>query len=167
MTKFRVDAPAPRLIYTFKAFRNGRPLWEDGFGNLVTTGGKNDLLDKYFSGSSYTAAWYLGLINNAGFTAIAAGDTAASHSGWTEAGQYGAGTRPAITWAAASGGSKATTAEISFTMDDTVTINGGFVITDDTKNGTSGILYSAGSFNTPRALQSADELKVTVTMNMT
>jgi len=86
--------------------------WTDQFENTVLTAGKNDLLDKYFAGSAYTAAWFMGIISSASFSAISATDTSASHAGWLEAGGANAptisnSTRPAPSFSAASAGSKA------------------------------------------------------------
>jgi hypothetical protein len=52
--------------------------------------GKNDLLDKYFKGSAYTATWFLCL---KGTGTAAVGDTLASHAGWAEVTPY-SGNRP-------------------------------------------------------------------------
>lgn len=127
-----------------------RPVWSERVYNLVTTGGKNDLLDKYLAGSSYTAAWYCGLMSSVSYSAIAAADTMASHAGWTEAGATNApnysGNRPALAFAAASGGSKATSAASSFTFSNTGTIKGMFGTSVTTKDGTTGILYNAVLF---------------------
>ena len=72
----------------------GNLRWADGFPNLVVTTGKNDLLNKYFLGSAYTAAFYVGL---KGTGTIAAGDTMASHAGWSEITGYSNATRPTFT----------------------------------------------------------------------
>jgi hypothetical protein len=51
---------APHLIYDLECFdSHGRPLWQEMIRNLVTDQGANHLLDTYFAGSGYTAAWYL------------------------------------------------------------------------------------------------------------
>src|SRR5690242_14266502 len=90
-------AHAPRARYAVECIgENGTIKWRDLFCNLVVTGGKNDLLTQYFKGSAYTAAWYVGLIDNAGFTVIAAGDTMGSHSGWAESTAYANAGRPAL-----------------------------------------------------------------------
>lgn len=145
---------------------DGQLKWEDTFKNLVVTVGKNDLLDKYFTGSSYTATWYLGLVDGASSPTYAAGDTMSSHAGWTENEDYAAATRPAPTWNGASSGSKATNAT-SFSIDATATIAGAFMTTDNTKGGTSGILYSAGNFTGGnRSVASGDTLNVTYTASV-
>ena len=67
---------APRARYDVVCTdADGNEKWRDTSYNLVTTPGKNDLLDKYLGGIAYTAAWYCGLISSVGFTAIAAADT--------------------------------------------------------------------------------------------
>ena len=95
---------------------HGNLKWSDEIENLVVTQGKNDALDKYLSGSAYTAVWYLGLIGSTGYSAIAAGDTAASHAGWTEDTSYSQVSRPTASFAAASdlsAGGKATDAAVA------------------------------------------------------
>ena len=153
--------------YTVTCFdAAGNLKWEDTIKNLVVTVGKNDLLDKYFQGSSYTAAWDLGLVDGASSPTYAAGDTMSSHAGWTENEDYAAATRPAPTWNGASSGSKATNAT-SFSIDATATIAGAFMTTDNTKGGTSGILYSAGNFTGGnRSVASGDTLNVTYTASV-
>ncbi len=114
--------------------------------NLVPTVGLNDMLDKYWAGSAYTAAWYMGLINDTSYTGIVAGDTMSSHAGWTEDANYASATRPAVAFSAASGGVKATSAAVSFSINASTTLKGAFVVSNSTKSGTTGILASAGLF---------------------
>lgn len=146
-----------------------QPKWLEAKENTVTTPGKNDLLDKYLSGSSYTAAWYCGLISSTSYSAINAADTMASHAGWLEAGTanaptYSQATRVALAFSAASGGSKATSAASSFTFNGAGTIKGMFGTTVSTKDGTTGILYNAVLFTGgDRAVVSTDVVNVSVT----
>ena len=40
---------------------DGQVKWEENLKNLVVNVGLKDMNDKYFTGSAYTAAWYIGL----------------------------------------------------------------------------------------------------------
>ncbi len=148
--------------------RNAYVAWAEEVPNLVTTEGKNDLLTKYFKDSAYTAAWYLGLVDNAGFTAYAAGDTAAEiggTNGWAEAVPYSNANR--ITWlggAAAGGSIDNLGSPAAFNINANATVRGGFVISDNTKNGTSGVLYGEADFAAARSVLVGDTLNVTSTM---
>ncbi len=140
---------------------DGSVKWTDAASNLVTTEGKNDILTKYFKGSSYTASWFM-LLKGTGTPA--AGDTLASHSTWAELTPY-SGNRPAITFGTASGGSLSATA-VSFSITGTATVSGFGVASVAT--GTSGILYNAVNFTGgDRAVQNGDTLNVTPTLTMT
>lgn len=159
--------PAWRAIERRMATIPQERKWLETGHNLVTDVGANDLLDKYFAGSSYTAAWYLGLIDNASFSAVAAADTMSSHAGWIESVAYSNATRVSMSWSSASARAKATSAAASFNINATATINGGFVTTVSTKSGTTGILYSCKSFASTRAVISGDTLNVSYTANAT
>ena len=147
----------------------GNVKWSDEFSNLVTTVGKNDLLDKYLAGSAYTAAWYMGLISSTSYTAVAAGDTMSSHTGWLEAGAtynptYSQAARPTPSWSAASSGSKATSAAVSFSITSSGTVKGAFLNSVSTKDGTTGVLYSVGLFTGgDKVVSSGDTVNVTYT----
>jgi hypothetical protein len=157
---------APRARYAVECIgENGATKWCDLFSNLVATGGKNDLLTQYFKGSAYTAGWYVGLIDSAGFSAIVAGDTMGSHAGWAESTAYANAGRQSLFLGTASAGSidnSASTA--SFNVNASATVKGAFVATSNVKGGTSGTLYSAGTFAANRAVAPGDTLNVTVTL---
>ena len=138
--------------------RDGNLKWREEIENLVTTAGKNDLLDKYFKGSSYTAAWYLGL---KGTGSASASDTLSSHGGWSEATPY-SGNRPAITFGTSSSGSNTATA-VSYMINGSAIVAGAFVASAN--SGTSGTLYSAGDFSNSRSVVSGDTLNVTLTVS--
>jgi hypothetical protein len=145
---------------------DGQVKWTDTIENLVVTVGKNDLLDKYFAGSAYTAAWYMGLVDGATTPTYAGADTLASHAGWTESTAYSGSNRITVAWNAASSGSKASTAT-SFTISGTATIAGALLTATQVRATTSGVLYSAGSFTGGnRSVVSGDTLNVTYTASV-
>lgn len=151
---------APRFHYHVECIGpDGKLKWVEDIDNLVTTEGKNNIIDNQFKGSAYTAAWYLGL---KGTGSAAAGDTLASHAGWSEVTPY-AGNRPAITFGTTSAGSNTATA-VSYSINATATVAGAFVSSVNT--GTSGKLYSAGDFAASRSVLNGDTLNVTLTVSV-
>jgi hypothetical protein len=102
----------------------------------------------------------------------AAGDTAASHAGWTEVVPYSNATRPAATFAAATTADPSvitnSASPASFSIDDTATVGGAFLISDNTKSGSTGVLFSASDFAAPgdRSVASGDTLNVTYTFSL-
>lgn len=155
-------------VFTVKCFdAEGNLKWTEENHNLVVNVGLKDMCDKYFSGSSYNAAWYIGLYGAAASNDPAAGDTMASHAGWTEVTAYSETERPTATFGAA------TTADPSvisnsgsvavFSINGTTTVGGAFLTSDDTKGGSTGILFSASDFTSPgdRSVVSGDVLNVT------
>lgn len=160
MTMLAAQMEAPR--FTFDAVclgPDGKEKWRERFSNVVTTVGKTDLVDKYFKGSAYTAAWFLGL---KGTGSAAAGDTLASHAGWSELTPY-TGNRPTITFGTTSGGSN-TAIAVSIAITGTATVAGAFLSSAST--GTAGTLYNAADFSVSRAVQSGDTLNVTPTLSV-
>lgn len=156
-------------VFHFKCYdKDGNLKWEDKAHNLVVNVGLADMNDKYFEGVSYSAAWYLGLVTGPGSgNTYAAADTMSSHAGWTEDTGYSQSTRVAATFGSATvadpsvinnSGSVAV-----FSINATTTIAGAFLTSDDTKGGTSGILFSVSNFQAPgdRAVVSGDTLNVT------
>jgi hypothetical protein len=156
-------------VYSVECFdASGALKWSDTFNNLVTTVGKNFMLDTTFSGSAYTAGWFLGLVTGPGSgNTYAVGNTMASHAAWPESVAYSNATRVAAAFGAASSGSKATSAAV-FNINATATIAGSFLVNDSTKSGTTGTLYSVGNFTGgDRLVASGDTLNVTYTATLT
>lgn len=130
--------------------------WDQFAYNTVVTVGKNAMLDAALAGSSYTVTGpYMGLIGAVSYSAIVAGDTMASHAGWTEAGATNAptytGPRKTVAWSAASAGSKAPSAAPVFAITGTGTAKGVFMVYGSgalsTIDNTAGTLFSAGLFS--------------------
>ncbi len=155
---------APNAVYQVECVdAYGRIRWRDRFTNMVVTAGRNDLLSQYFKGNAYTAAWYVGLIDDAAFAAVAAADTMASHPGWTESTAYANATRPALALGAASAGAIDNAASpAAFSINASAAIRGAFVANANGKGAASGTLYSAGTFAATRPVASGDTLNVTV-----
>jgi hypothetical protein len=157
---------SPHARYALECIgADGETKWRDWFSNLVVAAGRNDLLTQYFKGSSYTASWHVGLIDSAGFTSVAASDTMVSHSGWTESTSYSNADRAMLVLGAAAAGSIDNSASpASFAINATATIRGAFIASSNAKGGTSGLLYSAGTFAASRSVTPGDTLNITVTL---
>jgi hypothetical protein len=152
--------------------KDGKLKWEASTPNLVVNAGLKDMNDKYFTGATYTAAWFIGLYGAAASNNPAAGDTAASHAGWTEVTAYSNATRPAATFAAATTADPSvitnSASPASFSINGTTTVGGAFLISNSTKGGSTGVLFSAADFASPgdRAVVSGDTLTVTYTFSL-
>jgi hypothetical protein len=158
-------------VYTMTCYdKDGNLKWEDQFHNLVVNQGLQDLNTKYFKGVTYTAAWYLGLVDGATTPTYAAGNTLTSHSGWTEIAGTGfggtvyTGNRKTATFGTA------TTADPSvidnsastavFSIAASATIAGAFLCDQATSN--TGVLFSAGNFTGgSKTVASGDTVNVT------
>ncbi len=143
---------------------DGRVKWVERVENLITNVGLDENLDKFLKGSAYTAAFYVGLTD--GTPTVAAGDTMASHAGWVEVVAYSQAVRQTLTLGAVSGQSvdnSASKASFSINANGT-TIGGAFLATNNTKGGTTGILYGEGAFTGgDKSADNGDTLNVTVT----
>ena len=143
----------------------GELVWADHIENLVTTVGKNLLMDTIF-GNTAAGAVVLGLKGTG--TAVV-GDTQASHGSWLEVGGANApvytGNRQAMTFGAASGGTKSTSVTNSFSITSTGTVAGCFIniAGSATKDDTTGKLYSVGDFGSAKAVNNLDVVTVTYT----
>lgn len=162
--------------YTVECYAaDGTLKWRDEYRNLVVNTGKSDALDKYFKGAAYTAAFYLGLVDGSSAPTYNSGDTSASHSGWTESTAYSNVSRVTASFgsASASGGGAGSagtgaivTSAAVFNINATATIAGTFLSTSNSKGGTGGTLFSAGSFSGGnRSVVNGDTLNVTYTAN--
>jgi hypothetical protein len=150
--------------------KDGNLKWSGKMHNLVVNTGLQDMNNKYFKGSSYTAAFYLGLVTGpAASTTYAAADTLASHAGWTEFTDY-SGSRKAVTFGtpttAAPSVIDSTGSPSSFAITGTSTVAGAFICT--VASGTSGILFSEADFDSPgdRNVVNGDTLNVSYTFSL-
>lgn len=149
---------------------DGNLKWRDTIENVVATVGKNLALDTFLAGSAYTVTGpYIGLISSTSYSAVVAGDTMASHSGWLEAGGANAptytGNRGTVAWSAATAGAKAVSTALAFAISGTGTVKGAFMVygstASATKDDTGGTLWSAGTFASgDKAVINGDTLNV-------
>lgn len=155
--------------------------WADYIENVVCTEGKNFALDQILGGTAFVAA-YLGLISSVSYTAVAATDVMAQiagTNGWREAGTTNApqwtspaaGARGTPSFSAASGGSKATSAAVTFSISTSGTIKGCFIVIGTgavaTNLSTAGRLLSAGTFTGgDKVVGNGDTLSVTYSLSL-
>jgi len=122
----------------------------------------NHVLSSTLDGGTQITAWYVGL---KGAGSAAAGDTMASHSGWTEVTDYSQSVRQTLTLGTAAAGSIDNTAsKATYSINGTATVAGAFINSDSTKSGTTGTLYGVVDFSSSRSVISGDTLEVTVTL---
>jgi hypothetical protein len=164
-------------VYKAECFdAQGNLKWSDTFDNLTTNVGRQDLLNKYFAGTTYTTSMVVGLMGNSGGSSTPAyTDTQGSHSGWLEVGGANAptysGTRKTPTFAAATSANPSvlqTSAVVVFSMTSSGTVTGAFINNggSSTIDNTTGILFSAGNFTAgSKTVTSGDTINVTYSLS--
>jgi len=151
--------------------KDGNLKWEDQMHNLVVNQGLQDMNTQYFKGSTYTAGFFLGLVTGPGSgTAYAAGDTLASHIGWTEFTNY-SGSRKAVTFGTATTADPSVISNSASPSQFSITGGGGTVagaFLCTVASGTSGVLFSEADFQSPgdRVVVAGDTLNVTYTFSL-
>lgn len=152
--------------------KDGNLKWVAETPNLVVNVGLQYMAGVALTSTAQITSWYVGLYGAAASNSPAAGNTMASHSGWTEVTDYTEATRPAATFAAATNANPSvvtnTASKAVFTMNATTTVGGAFLTSDNTKGGGSGTLFSAADFSAPgdRSVVSGDILNVTYTFSL-
>lgn len=157
----------PKGVFKIQHRRAGKLLREYELPNGITNEGKDALLDIMFHADTQITTWYLALIDNSGFTALAAADTHASHAGWTENTDFDETDRPAWTEGAAASQSMTNAATVDFTINATIALKGIFLANLNTKGSTaSGTLWSTGAFGAVINAVAADVLSITYTISV-
>lgn len=159
--------------FTFECYdKDGNLKWSDEVKNLVVNVGLQYMAGTSLDGATTRiTAWYVGLYGAGASNTPAASDTASSHAGWTENTTYSNSTRPAATFAAATTANPSvvtnSASKATFNINGTTTIGGAFLISNDTKGGTTGTLFSASDFTGgDRAVVNGDTLQVTYTFSL-
>lgn len=130
--------------------------------NGIVDVGMNFLLDCMFNSGTQSATWYIGLIDNSGYTAVSDSDTNASHAGWTEFTGY-SGSRKTWTVGAASSRSVTNSSTVDFTMTSAGAVRG--IMATDQVSGTSPILWATALFSSSITVAISDVLKITYTVS--
>lgn len=151
--------------------KDGNLKWEVSKHNLVVNEGLQAINSAFFTGSSYTAAGYLGLITGPGSgTTYNATDTLAS-KGWTEFTNY-SGSRKLVTFGSPTSANPSVISNSGSPSSFSITSSGGLVagaFLCSVASGTSGILFSESDFQSPgdRTVVNGDTLNVTYTFSLT
>ena len=127
-------------------YRNAQGVieWIEEVDNLVPT----QMLNSILNGAGYSLTYYVGLVENAGFAAFAAADTAASHAGWTENVDYNEAVRQTLVRSTSTAAAWSNAAGLAvFTMVGTGTIRGLFMQSSSVKSGTAGVLGGEVAFS--------------------
>lgn len=148
-------------------YRNGKLIDTYSLYNDITNEGKNSILEVYFKDGTQIAStsWFIGLISNSGFSALAAADTMSSHSGWTEFTGYTQSTR--VAWGPGTPASQSVTnaTPATFDINASGTLKGIFVPSNSTKSGTTGKLWATGLFTADVPVSNGDQMKITYTVS--
>lgn len=146
---------------------DGSVAWTDDIPNMAVTVGMNHMLNTQFAGGTPVTTWYLGIIDNSGFSALAAADTMSSHAGWTEHTNYSESARPQWSPAAASGGAMTNSTTADFTISSSGTqMYGFFLSSSSTKSGTSGTLWATMALTNVQKPASGQVIHVTYTITL-
>ena len=153
-------------FYGVQHFRDGKLIWQEFFPNLVVDVGKNAMLDTYLAGSAWTTGTvYMGLKGTG--TPLAA-DTMASHGSWSQLNITA--NRGTVTFSSASAGSKATSSAVAHTITAAgpTTVAGGYLVIGGTNGNTNttGTLFSAGDFSSPRSVYASDVLNISYSISI-
>lgn len=150
-------------VWTVECYDSDRNLrWRDVNKNRVVTSGLNAVLDIAMRGDAQVP-WYVSLKDEG---TVAAEDTMASHAGWAENTNYTQSQRQSLFLSQASNGScNSSGSKAIFVMNSDDIIYGAMISSDNTKGGTTGILYGAVDFTTPRTVLTGDTLEIAVTLS--
>ncbi len=118
----------------------GDLIWKAKQFNIIPDGGLEDNLDVYLLNGTQSPTWYV--VFAQGTSTFAAGDTPASHAGWTENQDYDEAVRQ--TWTGVRSGQTITNSASPAVVTVTTgsTFGGAALFNSNTKGGTSGIMFS-------------------------
>ena len=155
----RLGSIKPRNIYEIECIGpTGNLKWRESGKNLVVNEGLNHSL-AIITVTAHVAAWHVGLTATA--AVFAAGDTLASHTGWTEITPYTGDRKTYVPGAISSQSVDNSSNKASFAVTTAATTVGGAFLCS-VSTGTAGILYG-GATIAARAIANGDTVNVTIT----
>ena len=169
-TQTPIGAKAGGVFHVQCFDKDGALKWETTKHNLVVNEGLQEMNTQFFTGNTYTAALYLGLITGpASGTSYSGTDTLASHS-WTEFTDY-SGSRKLVSFGSATSADPSVISNSGSVAQFSISGTGGVVagaFLCTVSSGTSGILFSEADFQSPgdRTVVSGDTLNVTYTFSL-
>ena len=152
--------------------KDGNLKWEAQSKNLVVNVGLAYMAGTALTSVAQITAWYIGLYGAGASNTPAAGDTMASHAGWTEVVTYSNATRVAATFVTATTANPSvvtnSASQAQFNINGTTIVGGAFLTSNSAKSGTTGTLFSAADFGSPgdRSVVNGDILYVTYTFSL-
>jgi len=130
--------------------------------NSVTNAAFNSLLDTYFGSDAKKPGFFIGLVDDAGFTAVDVADTMSSHAGWVEYTNYTETERQPWAPSGAANQTMFNSTIIEFTIGTVTTdkIAGLLVSSSNVKGGTVDLLWSTALFPSPAPLTTGESFRV-------
>ena len=171
-TKTGEDAKATGLFEIKCHDKDGNLKWQAESKNLVVNAGLAYMAGTALTSVTQITSFFLGLYGAGASNTPAAGDTMASHAGWTEDTNYSNGTRVAATFVTATTANPSVVTNSAspavFNINGTTIIGGAFLTSGSVKGGTTGTLFSAADFGSPgdRSVVNSDTLSVTYTFSL-
>ena len=171
-TKAGESAQATGVYHIECRDKDGNLKWTAESKNLVVNVGLQYMAGSALTSVSQITTWYLGLYGAGASNTPAAGDTMASHAGWTEVTDYSNANRVTATFVTATTADPSvvtnTASPAVFNINGTTTVGGAFLTSENTKGGTTGTLFSAADFGSPgdRSVVNSDTLSVTYTFSL-
>ena len=165
-------AKATGVYYVECHDKDGKLKWSAETKNLVVNVGLQYMAGTALTSVAQITTWYIGLYGAGASNTPAAGDTMSSHAGWTEVVPYSNANRVTATFATATTANPSVVTNSAspavFNINATSTVGGAFLTSDNTKNGTTGTLFSAADFAAPgdRSVVSGDIISVTYTFSL-
>ena len=171
-TKSGEQATATGVYHVECHDKDGKLKWSADSKNLVVNEGLAYMAGTALTSVTQITTWYIGLYGSGASNTPAAGDTMASHAGWTEVVPYSNANRVTATFVTATTANPSVVTNAAspatFNINATSTVGGAFLTSDNTKNGTTGTLFSAADFSAPgdRSVVSGDIISVTYTFSL-